>query len=172
MPTYDVLEDPLDGEDPGLERCGAVLLAREVEQVGDDPLQPAGLAARGLEIAGSRLGIVRHVGHRQRVEVAAHRGQRRAQLVRDVGQHLAPDPIRRLQRVGALRKVGGHAIERGCQQGDLVVAGLVGAHAELAGADPIRGALETAEPTAHRDEDHRADQRGGGKEDEGAGQRQ
>ena len=42
---------------------------------------PAGFTAERLEIAGARVGVNGDVVHGQRVEVAAHRGERRAQFV-------------------------------------------------------------------------------------------
>ena len=71
----------------------------------------AGFATRGLEVALAGRGVERDVGHGQRVEVAAHRGQRRAQLVRHVGEHLAAHAVGLAQRVGARRQLGRHPVE-------------------------------------------------------------
>ena len=132
----DVLEHALDGEDARFQRRGAVLVARQVEQVGDDPLEAAGLVADGLEVARAGRGVERHVGHRQRVEIAAHRGERRAQFVRHVGEHLAAHAVGFCERVGARGELGRHPVEGAGQAGDLVVPGVVGADGELTGADP------------------------------------
>ena len=73
----------------------AALLAgvepRQPQQVAHQPLHPQRVARDDLEEA-PRL---RRVGAavEQRLDVAAHRGQRRAQLVRDVGDEVAADAI-------------------------------------------------------------------------------
>ena len=169
---HDVLEDPLDCEHPRLDRRRAVLVPGQVEQVGDDVLETFGFAARGFEIARPGRRVERDIGHRQRVEVAAHRGQRRAQLVRHVGEHLPSDPIGRVQRVGAGRQLGRHPVEGAGQDRDLVATAIVGEDVAVAGADAFSGAFERLQPAAHRQEDHRADQRRGGQQHQRAGQRQ
>ena len=170
--AHDMLEDALDGEHPRLERRGAVLVPGQVEQVGDDALQSPGFATGGLEITGPGRLVDGDAGHRQRVEIAAHRGQRRAQLVRHVGEHLAADPVRLAQRVGAGVQLGRHPVEGAGQPGDLVGTAVVGADAGITGADPLGGVFEGPQAAAHRQEDHRADQGRGGKQHDGAGQRE
>ena len=51
------------------------------------------------EIALARRGVELELVHRQRLDVAAHRGERRHQLVRDVGQQLPARAIRCLERL-------------------------------------------------------------------------
>ena len=81
MPPDHVFEDPLDGEDLRLQCRDPPLVPGQIQEVGDDTFETAGFPARGFQVARARIGIDRHVGQRQRVEVAAHRGQRCAQLV-------------------------------------------------------------------------------------------
>ena len=56
------------------------------EQVGDHGLEPVGLDERGVEVVAQHLLVV---GPRALLEPQAQGGQRRAQLVRDVGGELA-----------------------------------------------------------------------------------
>ena len=74
-------------------RAAAAFEPREIEQVADDALEPMRFLvddARDSARA-SRL-IERQLGHRQRFDVAAHRRERRHQLVRDVGEQLPARP--------------------------------------------------------------------------------
>jgi hypothetical protein len=112
VPLHDGREYAPDVEHLHLERRHAVLVAREVQQVHHDPLEPPRFAAHRLEVAPPRRVVEREVRHVRRVEIGAHRGQRRPQLARDVGQHLAPQPVAGLQRIGARLQLTGHAIER------------------------------------------------------------
>ena len=68
-------------------RCGLVV-AREVEQVGDQLVQLAGLLP-GRSDEGGRLGVRQPGAVLQQVEVRGDAGQRGAQLVRCVGDELA-----------------------------------------------------------------------------------
>ena len=56
----------------------------------------------------------------QRLDVAVQRGERRAQVVRDVGDHLAALGIVSLQGLHLLLDAIGHAVEAASQQVDLV----------------------------------------------------
>ena len=80
------------------------LRARQIQQVADDALEALRLLAHDAEVAVARVGVERQLGHRQRLEVAAHRGQRRHQLVRHVGEQLPP------------RAVGGLSCSRACRR--------------------------------------------------------
>ena len=111
VPQHDVLEHPLDGEQPRVERAGPTLQPCEIQQVLDDPIEPDGFALDGAEVAfaGDRVEI--EIGHLQRFEVATHRGERRPQLVRHVGQHLAARPVGSAQRLVPGGEVEPHAGE-------------------------------------------------------------
>ena len=77
----DVLEEPLDVEEPLLQDDAAVFVAGEVQEVFDDALEAAGLAVDRFEIAIATIRVERHLGHAQRFDVSAHRGQRRFQFM-------------------------------------------------------------------------------------------
>ena len=65
-------------------RCSddaAVFVTGEVQQVFHDALETAGFAIDRLEIAIAALGVERDLGHAQRFDVSAHRGQRRFQFM-------------------------------------------------------------------------------------------
>ena len=91
--------------------------AREQQQVADQPAHPAGRAQRRLRRL--RLLAVELLG--QQLEVREHAGQRRAQLVRGVGDEL---PLAVEHRLGlAARGVerAEHPLERARELGHLVV---------------------------------------------------
>ena len=143
--------------------------AREQQQVGDEPAHPL----RGAQRAARRLALlaVEHVG--EQLEVGQHAGQRRAQLVRGVGDELALARerglglrARRRRARGASRRacaassatsssaVGiGHAPRRGraCAaiSRAVAVSAAIGAHRAArepqAGEQRERGAAEHAE---------------------------
>jgi len=77
----DVLEEPLDIEQPSLQHDATMFVAREIQQVFHDALEPSGFAIDRLEIAIASLGVERNLGHAQRFDVSAHRGQRRLQFM-------------------------------------------------------------------------------------------
>ena len=79
-----------------------------------------------------------HVRHPQRLQIPPHRGQRRAEFVADVGQHLPTLCVRGPQRLVARREVARHPVERLCDARDLVAAGVWGACAEIATARGAR----------------------------------
>ena len=64
---------------------------RQPQQVAHQPLHAQRVARDDLEEAPRRGAVGAAV--EQRLDVAAHGGQRRAQLVRDVGDEVAADPI-------------------------------------------------------------------------------
>ena len=51
VPQHDVLEHPLDREQPRVERADAALQPRQVQQVVDDAIEADGLALDGVEVA-------------------------------------------------------------------------------------------------------------------------
>ena len=81
VPSGDVLEEPLDVEEPPLQHDAAVFVAGEVQQIFDDALEPAGFAIDRFEIAIAAIRVEHHLGHAQRFDVSAHRGQRRFQFM-------------------------------------------------------------------------------------------
>ena len=81
VPSGHILEQPLDIEEPSLQHHAAVFVAGEVQQVFDDALETAGFAIDRFEIAIAALGVERDLGHAQRFDVSAHRGQRRFQFM-------------------------------------------------------------------------------------------
>ena len=95
MPIDDAAEqirhcDLLEGE-----RAAAAFEAREVEQIADQLLELLRLFADDRQVARLRLLVEREVGHAERFGVAADRGQRRHQLVRDVGEELPAGAVGR-----------------------------------------------------------------------------
>jgi hypothetical protein len=111
------LEDVAQREGPHVERLLAGLQAREIEQLGDEPPE----AARLLEHRAQRLGIGFADAVDDVLEHGLQRAERRAQLVRDVGDEVAP------QAVG-LGQLGRHPVKRPGELADLVV----GRHRDLA----------------------------------------
>ena len=81
VPSSHILEEPLDIEEPPLQHHAAVFVTGEVQQVFHDALEPAGFAIDRLEIPIAALGVERDLGHAQRFDVSAHRGQRRFQFM-------------------------------------------------------------------------------------------
>ena len=93
MPLLGPREQIADRDRGDLERGSAGIEPGQVEQIVDDPLEPLRLDADHVHGLLARRRRRREVGQGQRLGVAADRGQRRAQLVRHVGQQLAPGPI-------------------------------------------------------------------------------
>ena len=79
-----------------------------------------------------------------RLEIAAHRGQRRLQLVRDVRQHLPAEAVGGAQRLVARRQFHGHPVERPRQTRHLVAAVLGRTRRQIAGAEACGGNFEIA----------------------------
>ncbi len=96
--------------------------AREQQQVGDQPAH----ALRGAQRRARRFALVALQRFGEQLEVGEHARQRRAQLVRGVGDEA---PLAREHRLGlAARRVelAEHALERARQLGDLVVGERLG----------------------------------------------
>ena len=142
--------------------------AGEVEEVGDEPLEPARLRRDHLGGADARVrALDRAVG--DRLGVAADRRERRAQVVRHAQQERALVPLR-------LVELGGHRVDRVREAAELVVAhvGLVDPGREVAAGDRrarsspsprsvgsggARGTAATSAAIAERDDrgaEHRA----------------
>ena len=129
--------------------------ARQVEQVGGEPGQPRHLAVhRGDELA-ARGGILLVL---EQLEEAAEREQRRAQLVRGVGDELAARPV------GALQPAA-HVVERAGQLVDLVAAVVGDRRREVAGGDAARRALQPADARGQRERGQQPDQPARGQRD-------
>ena len=74
-----------------IERLLTGVEPRQPQQILDEPLHPLRVARDDLEEPAALVLV--GVALRQRFDVAANRGQRRAQLVRDVGDEVAADLI-------------------------------------------------------------------------------
>jgi hypothetical protein len=106
------LEQVARRERAHVERLLTGLQAREVQQLRHEPPEAAGLREhRAQRLGGGFADPVDDV-----LEHRLQRAERRAQLMRDVGDQVAP------QAVG-LRQLGGHPVERPGQLADLVVGG-------------------------------------------------
>ena len=94
----------------------------DLEQVGEQRLEAVELGLQQLGGPGRRrvevaAGVVQHVaGH-------PHGGQRRAQLVGDVGDEPALHPAELLELADLALQVGGHLVERRREPGQVVLAG-------------------------------------------------
>ncbi len=136
------------------QRAAAALEARKIQEVADDPLEARRLVADDGEVARARRFVERQLGHRQRLEVTAHRGHGCRQLVRDVGEQLAADAIGGQQRLGARGEVVGHRVERARHRGDLVAAAVGRSRGEIARPEAPRRGLQAAQTPARGPEDH------------------
>ena len=101
-----------------LARGGAAdVAAREQQQVGDQPAH----APRGAQRRARRVALVAVQRFRQQLEVGEHARQRRAQLVRGVGDEAALAVEHRLGLgVGVVERLQ-HPLQRAGELGDLVV---------------------------------------------------
>ena len=128
----------------------AAFESRQVEQVLHDALEPPGLTLDGFEIALARRRVGLHFRHPQRLEIPAHRRQRRAQFVarrRPASGGAVSDGA---QGFVARRQIAGHAIEGLRHPRDLVAAGVRRARGEVAAAQPDRSVLERGQAPARR----------------------
>ena len=116
-----------------LKRQGVGIGQREGAKVIDQPLELTGLGQDSLEMLG--IGRIQTVDHA--LDVALDDGQRRPQLVADIGNQ-APTLLLRLSQSRA------HGIERARQGADLPRASLGNLCSELAGLDPGRGLDQVA----------------------------
>ena len=107
-------------------------------------------AARAVAGSKSLAGVVQHVaGH-------PDGGQRRPQLVRDVGDEAALDPAELLELADLALQVRGHLVERRRQAGEVVLAG----HPQPLGEPARREPLGDAAGQPHRRHDLPGDQPG------------
>ena len=121
--------------------------AGQEQQVAHQPAHPPGRAQRGL----GRLGLLAVELLGQQLEVGQHAGQRRAQLVRGVGDELAL-AVEHRQGVaarGVERRE--HSLQRPGQLGDLVLGlGMGDAAARVPGALDLPGGVGQLDDRAHR----------------------
>ena len=112
----------------------------KLEQIGDALAQQAEMAQRGAKVLCAGCGVQRVLAHEHGFYVALDAGQRRAQVVRDVADQLAPLPIAVLQALELLRNARLHRAHCAAQHVDLVArlmahrrAGFVAKGAQLIG---------------------------------------
>ena len=109
-----VIGPQIEEHEPGVE-------LGEVEQILGEPVEPLDLLAARLEELGARLRVVARLFQEQLVE-RAERGERRPQLVRDVGKEVtAPVPVA-TDDLDALFQARGHRVELRGQLFDLAAA--------------------------------------------------
>ena len=121
--------------------------AREQEQVGDQPAHPP----RGAQGGRGGLALLALEHLLQQLEVGQHGGQRRAQLVRRVGDELALARQRRLGLGARLVERVEHPVQRAGELGDLVLALRIGDPARrIAGALDRAGGLGQLGDRGHR----------------------
>ena len=94
---------------------------RDLQQVGEQRLEPVELGLQQLGRAGGdRVEVlprlVQHLGRHP------YRGQRRPQLVGDVGDEALLDPGQLLELADLLLQLGGHVVHRGGEPGQVVAA--------------------------------------------------
>ena len=129
-----LLDGRLDGRPqvvrPQVEQHQARVELRELEQVLGQPVEPLDLLAARLEELGACRGIVGGALREQLVE-GPQGGQRRAQLVRHVGQEVAAPVAVAADDLDALLEPVGHRVELDGQLGQLGRSGtdLVRRHA-------------------------------------------
>jgi pyruvate,water dikinase len=143
---HDVVGELGNREVLGLGLDAAAFEAGQLEQVGDEAAEPLALPHRGLQVV-ARLGAVEAVlAQQQQLEIALHRGERRAQVVRDVRQQLAAPP----RRVGELGRACAEAVAEALdlrrEAADVVVGAPSLVEAQRAG---VPGAFERGERRAH-----------------------
>ena len=91
--------------------------ARQQQQVGDQPAHPL----RGAQRRARRLALIAVQRFGEQLEVGEHARQRRAQLVRGVGDEVALAGERRFGLAARGVELAEHALERARELGDLVV---------------------------------------------------
>ena len=125
-------------------------------------LEAMRLVVDDAQVAFARGRVQLQLGHAERFDVAAHRGERRHQLVRDVGEQLPAGVVGRLERARAAGEFVGHLVERSRNRGNLVAADVGRARVQIAGAEALGCVLHVLQPPPRRTEhderdDHHAD---------------
>ena len=109
--AIDRVEQRIERAGTRVERLLAGVQPREAQQIAHQPLHAERVAGDGLEEA-TAVGRVGHVVE-ERLDVAADGGQRRTQLMRDVGDEVTPDPIGPPQFGDVVQDEDGAAPSRG-----------------------------------------------------------
>ena len=135
----------------------------QVEEVGDQPLEPARLGRDHLRGAQPRVlvvdGAVEH-----RLRVPADRGERSAEVVRHAQEEGTLVAARRVEPLG-------HRVDRPGEAAELVVGDVLGVDArrQVTGGDPPRGGFHRRERAGHAASEVGGDERGDAeREDRGA----
>ncbi len=148
MLTTDVGHELADGDGAEPERLVGPVQHRQLEQVGDERGGALGLAAGrgdglghvvGPALAGEPLGLV---------ERDAERGQRRPQVVADVGDQLAAQAVGVAERLDRALDAGRHLVDGARQPAQLVGPGV----GQAVGVVALAQALDTARDLADRPE--------------------
>ena len=139
------LEHRRDLEDPPVEGNAARFEAREVEELLHQPAEPLDLGEHGAE----RLGVGRLDAVDEVLQHRLQRGDRRPQLVADVGDEVPA------QAVG-LGELGCHLVEGTGERSDLVARGDGDALTEVAARHCLTGRDHLAQGRSHpaREEPH------------------
>ena len=132
-----------------IQLASAGLEPRRVEQIADEPFEAMRLARGNPQVLLPPGIIQAHFGHHQRLEVPENGRQGRHQLVRDVGEQLAPGAIGCVEIGRVPGQIRGHLVERARELRDLVVAFGQGAGLEVAASEAQRGIFELANPAPH-----------------------
>ena len=128
----------------GVEHRGAGVEPADLEQVDQQRLEPVELGLQQLGgPGGHRVEVLARVV--QHVAGHPHGGERRAQLVGDVGDEPALDPAELLELPDLALQVGRHLVERRGQPGQVVLAGHPQPLLEPAGGQPL------GDPPGHPD---------------------
>ena len=142
MPCRHAPEQRANVDELASEDRAASLEARQIEQIPDDALHTSRFLLDDTEIAFAGGRVELKLRHRQRLEIAPHRGERRHQLVRHVGEQLAPRLVGCRQRCGPRLQVGSHAVEGSRQRSHFVAAVFGRAGGRIARTNPCRGVFE------------------------------
>ena len=126
-------------------RVGHLVEPREREQVLDEHAHPRGLVLDAAHRA-LLLGTLGHGAHAEQLRVAADRRQRRAQLVRGVGDERAQPVLARLAAGEGVLEPVEHAVERRPEPADLRAGiGRLDPVGEVAARDPAGGVAHAVE---------------------------
>ena len=145
-----------------MRRLAHLVQPRQRQQVLDEHAHARGLVLDPAHRLGDVLGLARGA-HAEQLGVAADRDQRRAQLVRGVGDEAAQPLLARLARGERVLEPVEHAVQREPEPADLGArVGRLDAVGEVAAGDRRGGvahAVEREQADAHDDEREAADQR-------------
>ena len=142
----------------GVEHGEAGVEAADLEQVGEQALEPVQLGLQQFGAAGHRR-IELLAGGEDQVGRHAYRGQRRPQLVRHVGGEPSLHARHLLQPHDLALQVGGHLVEGSGQPGQVVFAVQLHTLVEQPGGQSLRGTRGHPYRTDHHAGHQRGDQR-------------